>query len=233
MIEGRRVLAVVPARGGSKRLPGKNIKLLAGKPLISWTIDAALMSSYIDMIVISSDSDDILDVAARHDYVHLHKRSELLASDTAKTVDVVLDVISSLAESGQLFDDVVVLQPTSPLRSHTHIDESLEKKIREKCDGVVSVCEVEHSPLWANTLPENLCMKGFIRDDVIGKRSQELPVYYRINGAIYAFSVIKLAGGREIFFNDKVFAYVMSRDSSVDIDVVFDFKLAETLIAFR
>lgn len=185
------------------------------------------------MIVISSDSDEILDVAARYDGVRLHKRSELLASDTAKTVDVVLDVISSLAENGHLFDDVVILQPTSPLRSHTHIDESLEKKIREKCDGVVSVCEVEHNPLWANTLPENLCMEGFIRDDVIGKRSQDLPVYYRINGAIYAFSVMKIAGSREIFFNDKVFAYVMSRDSSVDIDVIFDFKLAETLISFR
>ncbi|MDH4944753.1 acylneuraminate cytidylyltransferase family protein [Sulfurimonas sp. C5] len=225
MLEGKTFLAIIPARGGSKRLPRKNILDLSGKPLIAWSIEAALESKYIDKVIVSSDDDEILDVS--HSYgVECIKRPDNLASDTATTFDALKHTIESVSK----YDYIVLLQPTSPLRTAKHIDEAIELLNAKNADAVISVCEMEHSPLWSNTLPEDKTMEQFLQSDLLNKRSQDLPTYYRLNGAIYIATTDKLLEAKSFFLQNNIFAYVMDQESSVDIDTLLDFKFAQILI---
>ena len=218
-------LAVIPARGGSKRLPNKNILDLNGKPLIAWSIEAAKKSKKIDDVVVTSDSEKILNIAKQYN-VKAIKRPDFLASDTATTFDAIKHAIETLDDK---YEYIVLLQPTSPLRNEKHIDEAIELLEQKNADAVISVCEMEHSPLWSNTLPENLSMNNFLRDEVKNKRSQDLDKYYRLNGAIYICKTDRLLKEKTFFIKDKIYAYIMDRKSSVDIDDEIDFKLAEIL----
>ena len=123
-----------------------------------------------------------------------------------------------------------MLQPTSPLRDTEDIENALELFMREKANAVISVCEAEHSPLWANTLPENLSMNNFLKDEIINVRSQDLEPYYRINGAVYIIKTDILLKEQRLFPRNKSYAFVMRKDKSNDIDSEIDFKLAEILI---
>ena len=218
-------LAIIPARGGSKRLPNKNILDLNGKPLISWSIETAKKSKNIDEIVVSSDSDKILEIAKKYD-VNIIKRPDELATDTASSIDVIKHVIENYPK----YKYIVLLQPTSPLRTEKHIDEAIELLEKKNADAVISVCEMDHSPLWSNILPENLSMENFLREDVKNKRSQDLPKYYRLNGAIYICKTDKFLEKNTFFLDQNIYAYVMDRKSSVDIDDEIDFKLAEIVL---
>ena len=226
MYKNKTFLAIIPARGGSKRLPRKNILDLNGKPLIGWTIEASLKSKYIDDIVVSSDDDKILEIAKNLD-VKTIKRPQKLANDTATTTDVLVHTINNMNKK---YDYIVLLQPTSPLRSEKHINEAIELLETKKADAVVSVCEMDHSPLWSNTLDDSLSMKGFLKDEVLNKRSQDLEKYYRLNGAIYICKTNKLLEEKSFFLKDNIFAYIMDKKSSIDIDEEVDFILANILI---
>jgi len=218
-------LAIIPARGGSKRLPRKNILDLNGKPLIAWSIEAGLKSKYIDKVVVSSDDNEILEVSQKFGADVIVRPPEL-ASDTATTFDAIEHTIKSLKK----YSYVVLLQATSPLRDSKHIDEAIELLEKKDADAVVSVCEMEHSPLWSNSLDKTLTMKGFLRYEVLNKRSQDLEKYYRLNGAIYICKMERLLEEKGFFLEDNIFAYVMDRESSVDIDEAIDFKLAQSII---
>jgi CMP-N,N'-diacetyllegionaminic acid synthase len=185
--QSKSFLAIIPARGGSKRLPKKNVLDLNGKPLIEWSIEAGLKSKYIDKVVVTSDAAEILDIAESSGVSVINRPVEL-ASDTATTFDAIKHTINNVNN----YDYIVLLQPTSPLRTAQHIDEAIEILFERSADAVVSVCEVDHSPLWSNTLPNNDNMSNFIRDDVLNKRSQDLEVYYRLNGAIYICDINRL-----------------------------------------
>jgi CMP-N,N'-diacetyllegionaminic acid synthase len=226
MYNGKTFLAIITARGGSKRLPNKNILPLAGKPMLVWTIESAIQSKYLDEIVLSTDSDDIIKVAGNYK-IKTIKRPLELASDTAKTVDVVKHVIENIDKK---YDFIVLLQPTSPLRTSTHIDEAIEQLIKLNADAIISVTEADHSPLWCNILPENLSMENFISEDIKHKRSQELPKFYRLNGAIYICKTEKLIEENTFFLKKNVYAYIMDKKSSIDIDEELDFKLAEIIL---
>ena len=219
-------LAIIPARGGSKRLPNKNILDLNGKPLIAWSIEAAKKSKYIDDIVVTSDREKILDIAKKYNVKNV-KRPDYLASDIATTFDAINHTIKNLKEK---YEYIVLLQPTSPLRNEKHIDESIKLLEKKNADAVISVCETDHSPLWSNTLPEDLNMSNFLRDEVKNKRSQDLPKFYRLNGAIYICKTDKLLEEKTFFIKNNIYAYIMDRKSSIDIDDEIDFKLAEILI---
>ena len=219
-------LAIIPARGGSKRLPNKNILDLNGKPLIAWSIEAAKKLKKIDDIVVTSDSEKILNIAKEYN-VKAIKRPDFLASDTATTFDAIKHAIVTLDDK---YEYIVLLQPTSPLRNEKHIDGAIELLEKKNADAVISVCEMEHSPLWSNTLPENLDMSNFLRDEVKNKRSQDLDKYYRLNGAIYICKTDRLLKEKTFFIKDKIYAYIMDRKSSVDIDDKIDFKLAKVLM---
>ena len=226
MYKNKNFLAVIPARGGSKRLPGKNILDLCGKPIIAWSIEAGLNSSYIDKVVVSSDDDDILDTAKRFK-AEIIKRPKQLASDTASSFDVVKHAIDNL----ESYDYVVLLQPTSPLRNYQHIDKAIEFLEEKNADSVISVCETDHSPLWSNTLDDNLSMSSFIKNDVLNKRSQDLKKYYRLNGAIYICKIDKLIQEKGFFLKKNIFAYKMNRENSIDIDEEIDFKMCELILS--
>ena len=223
----KKYLAVIPARGGSKRLPRKNLKLLAGVPLVSWSVDAAKKSQYIDKIVVSSDDQDILELA-RSLGVGALKRPLCLSADTSTTVDT---LIHAIREAGVGFDYLVLLQPTSPLRNEQHIDKAIELFEFKNTSSVVSVCEVDHSPLWSNTLPEDNSLKGFMRSDIMGKRSQDLDVFYRLNGAVYIVCIKKLLSEQRLIFDDS-FAFKMGKECSVDIDSIYDFIHAEAIVNY-
>lgn len=226
MYKNKTFLAIIPARGGSKRLPRKNVLDLAGKPLIAWSIEAGLNSKYIDRVVVTSDDDEILAISKKYGADTIQRPDEL-ASDTSTTFDTIKHAINNCEK----YDYIALLQPTSPLRNDKHIDEAIELLENKKANAVVSVCEMDHSPLWSNTLNKNLSMVGFLKDEVLNKRSQDLEIYYRLNGAIYICKTEKLLEEKSFFLRDNIFAYEMDRKSSVDIDEEVDFKMCEILIA--
>ncbi|MEZ9845389.1 acylneuraminate cytidylyltransferase family protein [Vibrio breoganii] len=229
MIDGKNVVALIPARGGSKRLPRKNILDLAGKPLITWTIEAALNCQYIDEVIVSTDDQEIRDVAIKSGASVPELRPDSLSSDTAKTEDVILYTLDRFINKPEI---LILLQPTSPLRTSNQMTESLAFYVEKKADAVVSVTPSEHSPLWSNTLPDDLSMDGFIDTSAL-KRSQDLYQFYRLNGAIYIFDVNKLTRERKIEYKSGYYAYVMDNMSSVDIDNDIDFLMAESIINAR
>lgn len=227
MIDGKKVLAIIPARGGSKRLPGKNIMNLAGKPLISWTIEAAKKSTYIDKVVVSTDCPEINCIAIKYKASMPFLRPEYLSGDKTTTVDVVKYV---LEEESEEFDIVILLQPTSPLRTYVHIDEACAFYSSKDASGVISVCLAEHSPIWTNTIGEDMDMSNFIPEKYKNIRSQELPSYYRLNGAIYISSKNDLIAESSFMLSSNLYAYEMDSTSSVDIDEEKDFLIADYIM---
>lgn len=228
MYHHKMFLAIIPARGGSKRLPRKNVLDLAGKPLVAWSIEAGLNSKYIDKVIVTSDDDEILRISEKFG-VGLIKRPEELANDTATTFDAIKHTLENL----ERYEFIVLLQPTSPLRNEKHINEAIELLHVKNADAIISVCKVEHSPLWCNTLPEDRSMSYFIQDEIKSKRSQDLGEYYRLNGAIYICRTEKLLNEKTFFIKDNIFAYEMDRASSIDIDEEMDLKFARYLITHR
>ncbi|MDD6169428.1 MAG: acylneuraminate cytidylyltransferase family protein [Lachnospiraceae bacterium] len=221
-------IAIIPARSGSKGLKNKNIKLLNGKPLLAYTVEAALQSGLFDCVHVSTDSEEYADIAREFGADVPFLREAELASDTSNTWDALRFVIKEYEELGQKFDTVCLLQPTSPLRDATDIKNAYQIFEKKKAESVISVCETEHSPLLCNTLKESGSMKGFIDMKKVGRR-QELSTYYRLNGAIYIQTVDLLMQGGDLY-GDKSYAYVMEKEHSVDIDDEMDFMFAEVMI---
>ena len=226
MFKNKTFLAIIPARGGSKRLPRKNILNLCGKPLISWSIEAGLKSKYIDKVVVSSDDTEILNISNELK-VQVIKRPNELASDTSTSFDVLQHAIDNL----ESYEYILLLQPTSPLRNENHIDKAIEILEEKNADAVISVCEMNHNPLWSNTLDDSLSMEGFIGDNLLNKRSQDLKKYYRLNGAIYLCKTDKLLKEKSFFLKKNIFAYVMNSNNSIDIDRKEDFELASLYLS--
>lgn len=225
MLDGKRVIAVIPARGGSKRLPRKNILPLGGKPLIGWTIEAAQSSIYIDDVIVSTDNKEIADTASQFGLTVPELRPEALSTDTATTQSVLFYILNKYGKNA---DIVVLLQPTSPFRNGRHIDEAIELLTKKSAFSIVSVTPCEHPPQWANYLPDNDSMKGFVRVDS-NKRSQDLGESFRLNGAIYVYDIQKLIEVGDMTFRQDTYAYRMSNNVSVDIDNQIDFDIAEFL----
>ena len=221
-------LGVITARSGSKGIKDKNIRELAGKPLIAYTIESALKCRHIDEVMVSTDSALYADMAREYGAVVPFMRSEKHSADNAKSIDVLLEVIDEYGKIGKHFDNIVMLQPTSPLRTYNNLDEAFKLFYEKEADSVVGVCECEHSPLWSNTLPEDMNMYGFIKSEDNLAR-QNLKKFYRLNGAMYISKVDVL---KEIksFYGKKSYAYVMEQKESVDIDTELDFEYAEILM---
>jgi len=227
-------LAVIPARAGSKRLPGKNYRVINGKPLIAWTIESA-MAANIDLdIVVTTDDINVKRVAEQYSKdVTLIDRPLALASDSASSMDVLFHAIEIAKEKNKRYDGVILLQPTSPLRTKEDIEGAFCLFEEKKATSVVSVTECEHSPLWSNTLNNDKSMSSFIRDDIIGTRSQDLPSYFRLNGAIYIAKMSTIETDKSFFNLPDSYAYVMESSHSVDIDEKLDFEFAEFLFSKR
>jgi CMP-N,N'-diacetyllegionaminic acid synthase len=228
MNKNKTFLAIIPARGGSKRLPRKNVLDLCGKPLITYSIEAGLKSKYIDKVIVTSDDEEILSISKKYGATII-KRPEELSNDTATTFDTLKHTIDNLEK----YDYIVLLQPTSPLRNEKHLDEAIELLQQKNADAIVSVCEMDHSPLWCNTLPEDGNMNSFLKEEVLNKRSQDLNKYFRLNGAIYICKTDKLLENKGFFLKDNIYAYKMDKKNSIDIDDEFDFELAHLFIKYE
>lgn len=222
MIGRKKVVAIIPARGESKRLPGKNIRLLIDKPLIVYSIKAAQKCSRIDKIIVSTDSEEIANVASDAD-AEVDIRNKDLSSDTTTTIDVLKDLLERLG----VYDICITLQPTSPLRTTYDINSSLDLFDNKMADAVISVCRAEHPPQWTNKIGGDGEMDGFISKSIMNHRSQDFGDYFRLNGAIYCNLVKKILTANSLIFERNSYAYVMPFNRSVDIDTLDDFELAE------
>lgn len=223
-----KILAVIPARSGSKGLKDKNIKLLNGKPLMAYTIEAALNSKCFDKVVVSTDSEVYAKIAEEYGAEIPFLRSEHLADDETTTNEVIIDLLTELEKRGEKYDSLMILQPTSPLRTSEDIKKSVELMKEKSANAVVSLCEVDHSPLYVGEVLDDLKIDGFIKKDVSTRR-QDQPNYYRLNGAIYLTNIAYFIKHQD-FYRDKCYAYVMDRRRSIDIDDEFDFQLAEIFL---
>lgn len=222
-------LAVIPARSGSKGLKDKNIRNLNGKPLLAYTIEAAKNSGIFDEIIVSTDSAEYAEIAKIWGANVPFLRSNDLSNDIASSWDVVKDVINRCKKLGSEFETVTLLQPTSPLRTSEDIIEGYKIMKKKDANLVVGVCEMDHSPLWANTLPDSHSLEEFIKPEVAKVPRQSIPKYYRINGALYIVKVDYFLQTADIYSN-RSFASIMRKENSVDIDNQIDFKFAEVLL---
>lgn len=223
-------LAIVPARSGSKRLPGKNVRELCGKPLIAWSIEAGIQSKYVDKVAISTDSQEYANIALKYGAEVPYLRPLELSQDTSTTLDVLKHMIVFYKDNlNKRFDYVALLQPTNPTRKSAHLDEAIKKLLHHQGNAIIGVCPCEHSPLWSNTLSNDERMDNFINPNIYNIRSQDLPTYYRLNGAIYIAQTEWLMQSKSLF-GKNTYAYKMTLEESVDIDNEIDFKLAEAIL---
>jgi CMP-N,N'-diacetyllegionaminic acid synthase len=232
LLQGKKTLGLIPARGGSKRFLGKNIASFCGRPLIHWTIDAVEKSQSLAKCVVSTDCENIAVTVMEHqsEKVEIIDRSPSLAQDSTVMEDVVSSVLATLKEKGEKYDYVMLLQPTSPFRNEDHIEEALALMAQKETFGVVSVCKTEHPIEWMGHLGSNGVMDEFFAKESARKQTQELRPSYLINGAIYIISVEKFLKYHTLALPNGMVAYVMGREESVDIDYEIDLKYAEWLI---
>ncbi len=223
-------LAIIPARSGSKGLKDKNIRLLNGKHLIGYSIEAAVKSEIFDCVHVSTDCSEYGEIGKKYGADVSFLRTEELSTDTADTWEVVRYVVNTFRRRGKVFDRVTILQPTSPLRTGEDIRNAYNLFEEKKAESVVSVCEVNHSPRFMKTLGEDLSMEGFV-DLSKNVRRQEQEKYYRLNGAIYMFDISVLEDIQRLY-GRKSYAFIMPEERSVDIDTIQDFCYAEFLLRY-
>lgn len=224
-------LAIIPVRAGSKGLPNKNILPLAGKPLMHWTIEAAIASGVFSEVFVSTDSQLYAEIAEQAGVSVPRLRPEHLATDQASTIDVVFDVLNYFSTRGKEFDEVAVLQATSPLRTAQDIQHAVSLMAERQALSLISVAPAEHPPCWTQLLAEDLSM-SFFAEAVRDQPRQALGKFYRLNGAIYLAKVDFLIQQRT-FLTPKTIAFIMSTEHSVDIDSALDFHFAESIFAYQ
>ena len=222
-------IAIIPARSGSKGLKDKNIKELNGKPLIAYSIEAAIRSGKFKKVFVSTDSQKYADIAIQYGADASFLRSEKNSSDTAGSWDAVREVIDVLRTKGEEYDEIMLLQATSPLRTEQDIINAIDLLHERKGKAVVSLTECDHSPIWCNTLPEDGGMDNFDRLEYKDLPRQSLPTFYRYNGAIYLVTSKELYN-KEHMLEHECYAYVMPQSRSIDIDTAMDFLIAETIM---
>lgn len=218
-----RNVAIIPARSGSKRVKNKNIRILSGKPLISWTIESTINSGLFEKIIVSTDSEEIANVALKYGVKIDELRPDSLSVDTTSASDVLK---YHLLKSD--FDNGCLLQPTSPLRSVADLCGSFELFVEKNANAVLSLAPLTHPLMWAYS--EGECFGGFL-ETVGEKRSQDYGQSYQLNGAIYWFNVEAFKKFGTHLIPENSFPYFMALERSIDIDVELDFKIAEFLMA--
>ena len=224
----KKILSIIPARGGSKGLPRKNIADLAGKPLIAWTIEASLNSKYITKTMVSSDDKEILDISVEYG-AEIIKRPENLASDDATSESVVKHAIDCLEATGEVFYIVVLLQPTSPLRNSKDIDKAFEIMFDSDAAAVISTCEFDNKILKTFMKNSNGFLESVSDKKYPFMKRQDLPLVYMSNGAIY---IIRIGAFKEknSFITNRTLGYLMSNSRSADVDSSHDLEFCKSLL---
>lgn len=228
VIKMDRIIAIIPARSGSKGLKDKNIKEINGKPLIAYTIESAIESNVFEDVLVSTDSKKYLDIAVKYGAYVPFLRSEKLSKDASSTNDVIEDVLAQLKQIGKEYDAFMLLQPTSPLRTIEDIKNALKLFEEKKANSVVSMCECDHSPLFVKSLDDQKRLDNFLTN-IKNVQRQNVKKYYRLNGAIYLIRTNYFLKYKD-FYREKSYAYIMKKKNSIDIDDIYDFKFAEMII---
>ena len=224
MIENKTVLAIIPARGGSKGVPRKNICDVAGKPLIAWTIEEAKKSVYIDRLVVSTDDQKIADIAVQWGGDVPFMRPAELARDDTPGIAPVIHMLTTIQPE---FDLVVLLQPTSPLRTVEDIDGAIALIVARNAKACVSVVEPDKSPYWMYSLNSSGELLPLLSGDYACR--QDIPIVYALNGAVYV-AESKWLVSAQTFVTDETVAYIMPKERSIDIDTNIDLMLANELL---
>jgi CMP-N,N'-diacetyllegionaminic acid synthase len=224
----QKIIALIPARGGSKGIPGKNIKFLAGKPLIAYTIEVAKKCRYLDKIFVSTDDEEIAKISRKYG-AEIIKRPNILAGDKSKFIDAIFYHLEKFKKENFIPEVLVVLQPTSPLRTTNDIKEAIELFLNNECESVVSVSEPEHSLQWSFQKKGKYLKPIFGWKYFKGINRQDVEKTYLPNGAIF-ISRPKFLYLNKSFYSKKTLPYFMPKDRSVDIDNMTDFLIAESAI---
>ena len=230
MINGKKILAIIPARGGSKGLPGKNIKEMLGKPLIAWSIEQGLNSKYIDRLIVSTDEQEIAEIAKKFGADVPFLRPKEIAIDEAKTIDVILHAINFVEKNHDLYEILVLLEPTSPLRETNDIDNAIEKLLKTKgAESIVGISKVEGShPDFLVSL-ENEFLRPYKNIDFRVLRRQEIEDLYFYEGSIY-ISYVSSLKERKNFYHENTLGYVVPKWKSYEVDDLSDFIIIEALL---
>jgi CMP-N,N'-diacetyllegionaminic acid synthase len=234
MINGKKVIAIIPARGGSKGLPGKNIKPLCGRPLITWSIEAGLGSQYIDEVMVTTDSAEIATIARDFGASVPFIRPAELASDIATTIDTVKHVIDFYGSKlNKRFDYIVLLEPTSPLREKNDLDEMLEKinLVDDEYDAIVSLGEVhEHPSIMKNIVGGKI--EPYCKELVMTNRRQDNEAAYFPYGVAY-IAKTKILLDEETFYARRTTHHLLQRHQCYEIDDVYDFLTIESILKYQ
>jgi len=228
MILNKTIVAIIPARGGSKGVPRKNLRQFKGKSLLARTIESALSSYYIDKVVVSSEDEEILEEAKNAGADVPFVRPAYLAQDDTPGIDPILHAINELPH----YTYAVLLQVTSPLRTTKDIDNCIQLCIQKNAPACVSVCEVDKHPYWMFTKNEDLQLTPLFSDADLDKRRQDLPLVYALNGAIYMADTNWLKQNKSFVTNETI-SFLMSKENSIDIDAELDFVLLEAYETYR
>lgn len=234
MYKNNEILALIPARGGSKGIKNKNIRELLGKPLVAYTIESALRSKYIDRVIVTTDDQIVAKISKDYGAEVPFIRPEELARDDTPGIEPILHGIKWLEENENYRSNYVMcLQPTSPLRDSEDIDRAIEILMDRQAISLISVCEADQHPYWMKKIEDGL-LKSYMDVDLETKyfRRQELPKVYTLNGAIYISKTESLLKNRS-FYSENTIPYIMTKEKSVDIDDIIDFKLVELILKER
>jgi len=234
MYKDKTFLAIIPARGGSKGLPGKNIKELCGKPLIAWSIEAGLKSKYIDELVVSTDYQDIADIAKEYGANVPFLRPDYLASDTATSFDAVKHTIDFYKnELGKEFDYIVLLEPTSPLREIEDIDLAIEKLLSSSAESIVGISKTEdQNPAFLINKDQDNYLSGYENKDMKVLRRQDISDVYFFEGTIY-ISQTNILLNEETFYHKNTIGYEVPKYKSLEIDDIDDFIMVEAIMKHK
>lgn len=222
-----KVLALIPARGGSKGLPRKNVVETGGHPLIAWTISAAKKSKYVSDVIVSTDDEEIKSVSLKYGAKVPFLRPAELSSDTAKSIDVALHALHFC--QNEAYDLLVFLQPTSPLRTADDIDDAIEQMVAKGAASCVSICEVQQSPYLMYTVGADGSLSSLLPATKWTRR-QDFPTVYALNGAVYVSLCQRLLSEKS-FFDDATVGYIMPLKRSVDIDTADDLASIDGLLS--
>lgn len=218
------ILGIIPARGGSKGIPKKNIRLVAGKPLIAYTINEAMNSKHLTDVIVSTDSKEIAQVSKRYKATVFIRPKELARDDTP-TLPVIKHIIKNYEKN---IDIVVILQPTSPLRTAKQIDDAIELLLKNHADSVISI-KASVNPSWLMKI-KNGKLSFFMKEDFKNIRKQDQEKFYQPNGAIYVHTRDTVMNAKRYAFGKKTLPYIMSEKDSIDIDNKDDLKTAELFL---
>jgi CMP-N-acetylneuraminic acid synthetase len=231
MIQNKRILSIITARGGSKEVPRKNVLNICGKPLIAWTIEATKNSKYIDRVIVTTDSEEIRNISIQYGAEVPFKRPYEISGDLAKQEDAVIHAMEFVEkQEGKKYDYIMILTPTTPLRDENELDKVIEELVNHpEARSILTMMKAQSHPLFCNTIPDNLSLANFIPDDIRLKNRQEVPTYYQPSGST---SIIEwdyfLENGS--IFTPLTFAYITDSITGHDINSRIDFLLAEILL---